>query len=125
ERTEGDVLVYSGYPIEALHDHLRRVDGLIDALISDPFEQQVPQTRALRGSDNQRLHLLTDKGRARFAEFERELSPSDRALDLMFDDNGVIWLAGIPRRDDMNRLQDLLKAQGHHVITTADRSRQS
>jgi anaerobic ribonucleoside-triphosphate reductase activating protein len=115
---EQDTLVYSGHPIEGLSSTLRRVHGLIDALISDPFQLASPQTLALRGSDNQRLHLLTDRGRSQFARYERRLSDVDRALDIMFDKDGAVWLAGIPGRDDMRRLRHLLGEQGHTVLTS-------
>jgi anaerobic ribonucleoside-triphosphate reductase activating protein len=120
QRTDVDVLVYSGHSLERLAPLLARADGLIDALISDPFAQHQPQTRALRGSDNQRLSLLTALGRARFAAFERPLRPEDKVLDLMLDDDGSVWMAGIPRRDDLLRLRDLLRDQGHRLQVSAD-----
>jgi anaerobic ribonucleoside-triphosphate reductase activating protein len=115
---ELDVLVYSGYSFEHIADKLSQMAGLIDAIITDPFEVQDPQTLALRGSDNQRLHLLTDIGVLRFKKYERLLAADDHVLDLMFDENGAIWFAGIPRRGDMLRLQDLLSKQGHEIRTT-------
>lgn len=118
----GDVLVYSGYPLEAIQETLRAAEGLIDALITDPFEIHSPQTLALRGSDNQRLHLLTAKGRERLACYERTLVPADKVLDVMFDPDGTIWFAGIPRRHDFIRLRTLLESQGHTLTTTDDRS---
>lgn len=116
-----DIFVFTGHPVERLADALVQAQGLLDALMSDPFDIQAPQTRALRGSDNQRLHVLTDLGRTRFAAYDRDLTPDDRTLDLMFDDDGTVWLAGIPRRDDVLRLHDLLETQGHDVVVTADR----
>ena len=115
-----DILVYSGYPLEHLAPLLADAEGLIDALISDPYEQVQPQSVALRGSDNQRLHLLTAVGRARFSRFERPLQPEDKALDLMLDEDGSVWMAGIPRRDDLLRLRTLLRDQGHQVQVSAD-----
>ncbi|MCD9127659.1 4Fe-4S single cluster domain-containing protein [Luteimonas fraxinea] len=120
QRSDVDILVYSGHPLEALAPWLARAEGLIDALISEPFEQRAPQTTALRGSDNQRLSLLTALGRARFASFERTLQPDDKVLDLMLDDDGSVWMAGIPRRDDLLRLRNLLRAQGHRLQVSAD-----
>jgi len=119
-RHDLDVLVFSGYPLERLSGVLARADGLIDALVSDPFDRARPQTLALRGSDNQRLNLLTPRGRARFAAYERRLDESDRALDLMFDDDGSVWMAGIPRPDDLVRLRAMLRAQGHRLQVSAD-----
>ncbi|HDS1695187.1 MULTISPECIES: 4Fe-4S cluster-binding domain-containing protein [Pseudomonas] len=116
-----DILVYSGYSLEQLQPQLQQAEGLIDALISDPFDKRSEQSLALRGSDNQRLNLLTPLGHERLASYQRPLQPADQALDLMFDENGSVWMAGIPRRDDVLRLRDLLNAQGHQVSTSVHR----
>ena len=118
-----DILVYSGYSLEQLDKSLLQTKGLIDALISDPYIEALSQTMALRGSDNQRLSLLTPLGRARLGHYERLLEPTDKALDLMFDESGSVWMAGIPRRDDLLRLRDLLHEQGHHLQISAHTSR--
>lgn len=121
--SELDILVYSGYSLEQLNESLLQTKGLIDALISDPYIEALSQTMALRGSDNQRLNLLTPLGRARLGHYERPLEPTDKALDLMFDESGSVWMAGIPRRDDLLRLRDLLHEQGHHLQISAHASR--
>lgn len=121
--SELDILVYSGYSLEQLNESLLQTKGLIDALISDPYIEALSQTMALRGSDNQRLSLLTPLGRARLGHYERPLEPADKALDLMFDESGSVWMAGIPRRDDLLRLRDLLHEQGHHLQISAHASR--
>ena len=123
EMSFGDILVYSGHPLESLAGILARIDGLIDALITDPFEIDAPHTRPLRGSDNQRLHLLTELGREKFSQYERSLRGSDKSLDVMFDDDGSVWFAGIPNRNDFQRLRDLLTDQGHRVQISADKAR--
>lgn len=71
----------------------------------------------------QRLSLLTDLGRARLGGYQRPLREDDKALDLMFDHDGSVWMAGIPRRDDLLRLQDLLRDQGHQLSVSAHRPR--
>jgi len=113
-----DVLVYSGYSIEKLGNKLQHLSGLIDALITDPFEVDAPQTLVLRGSDNQRLHLLTELGRHKFENYDRPIDATDQVLDIMFDEDGTVWLAGIPQRGDMGRLQKLLREQGNSMQTT-------
>jgi anaerobic ribonucleoside-triphosphate reductase activating protein len=123
-RPSQDILVFSGHPIEAIAGTAAMTDGRIDALISDPFDQATPQTLRLRGSDNQRLHLLTALGRERFKQFELPVSEEERALDVMFDADGTVWLAGIPRQDDMRRLRGVLEQAGH-AITTSDATRTS
>jgi anaerobic ribonucleoside-triphosphate reductase activating protein len=115
-----DVLVYTGYPIERLD--LTRYKGCIDALISDPYDLREPQTLPIRGSDNQRLHFLTDLGKNRFRDFTQPREKNPKALDLIFDDDGVAWLAGIPLPDDFARLEEVLGRAGHHAITSRDKS---
>jgi anaerobic ribonucleoside-triphosphate reductase activating protein len=114
--TATDVLVFSGHPFHRLRPWLARAPGLIDALVSEPYDSQAPQTLALRGSDNQRLHLLTALGRDRFSPFERPMTAADRRLDVMFDDNGEVWFAGIPARGDFSRLAETLREAGHQVV---------
>lgn len=121
ERTAADILVYSGYAFERLERSLTAFEGLIDALITEPFVVEAPQTLPLRGSDNQRLHRLTALGRSRFADHDEPASEGS-AFDVMFDEDGTVWLAGIPRRGDFERLREELGRLGHHAMTTEDAS---
>jgi anaerobic ribonucleoside-triphosphate reductase activating protein len=122
ELSAGDILVFTGYPVEEIAPQLFSMDRLIDALITDPFDRSAPQTLALRGSDNQRLILPTALGRERFAGFDRPADLRERSLDIMFDANGEIWFAGIPARDDFLRLSHLLREAGADVAISQDRS---
>jgi len=119
----GDILVYSGYPREALP--LEEFQGLFDALISDPLVIAASQTLPLRGSDNQRLHIATELGLLRFGD----IAGADalrNTLDVMFDDaTGDVFLAGIPQRGDLARLQKLLELGGHQAGITEDRQQYS
>lgn len=121
ERTAADILVYSGYAIERLERSVAAFEGLIDALITDPFIRDAPQTLPIRGSDNQRLHTLSALGRSRFAGYDTSLRDGG-TFDVMFDDDGTVWLAGIPRRGDFELLTAELERLGHHVMTTQDPS---
>jgi anaerobic ribonucleoside-triphosphate reductase activating protein len=121
-RSMADILVFTGYAIESLQHSLPRMAAFIDALVSDPFEAEQAQTKRLRGSDNQRLHFLTAIGRQRFAAYEQPLEPNDRVLDIMLDDEGTAWLAGIPRQRDLRRLAAVLTLQGHVVAVSEGRS---
>jgi len=120
-RTSSDILVYSGYAYEALKRLLLPMSGQIDALIADPFVQGHPQTLPLRGSDNQRLHLLTSMGEQRFAPFLQPTS-AEPSFDVMFDDEGEIWFAGVPSQQAFVRIARTLEEAGHRVATSQDQS---
>ncbi|MGG5819354.1 4Fe-4S single cluster domain-containing protein [Falsiroseomonas sp. HW251] len=118
-RSPADILVFSGYSLERLAPQLLRLDGLIDCLVADPFDGRAPQSRLLRGSDNQRLAMLTPLGHQRFAAFDRALDPSDRVLDVVFDDEtGQVFLVGIPRPGDMRKLASILSETSLVAVTT-------
>ena len=119
-RSKIDILIYTGYSFEKIASSLMHLEGLIDALISDPYDESASQTLVLRGSDNQRLNFLTALGERIFRQFDRQLKESDKTFDIMLEDDGVIWLAGIPRRNDMKRLKAVLAKEGHIAVTTQD-----
>lgn len=123
ERTKVDILVYTGYGVEDITDQLQQIKPYIDVLISDPFQRQSSQTLRLRGSDNQRLHCFTSQAIEKFAYYQQAVTTEDKVLDVMFDAEGVVWFAGIPRRDDFVKLQTLLKQQGHQIKVTADKTK--
>jgi len=115
--SERSVLVFTGLDLEQITPWLESHPTLVDAVIAGPFSSDLPQTKALRGSDNQELHVLTQLG-AEFLTYERPATDADRTLDVMFDDNGVAWMAGIPARGDLARLRRALAAAGHEVVTS-------
>lgn len=121
EHTDVDILVYSGHAFEKIASDVEKLDGLIDALITDPYQEKTSQTLALRGSDNQRLHCLTPLGKSRFSKYNRPLQSSDKTFDIMFEEEGTVWLAGIPLRDDIRRLSSILAEDGHITITSQDK----
>jgi anaerobic ribonucleoside-triphosphate reductase activating protein len=117
-----NILVFSGLPLEDIQDRHWVKDGLIDCLISDPFEADASQRMYMRGSDNQRMTSLTPLGVEMFGALDRPACDGDRRLDVMFDEDGVVWLAGIPGRGDMARLGQLLLEQGTYLNTTEARA---
>lgn len=119
--SSANVLVFTGREYSDVAAWLSENGGLVDALVSGPFDQKVPQTKALRGSDNQQLHVLTERGLP-ISVYERTVVPGDRRLDVMFDASGLAWFAGIPARDDFRRLRAVLRADGNQV-TFSERSR--
>ena len=109
--------VFTGYELADVSDWLDTNNGLIDALITGPFRSDLPQTLAMRGSDNQQIHVLTPAG-APFGRFDRALRSEDRRLDVMFDEEGHAWIAGIPARGEIARLRRALASRGHSLLTS-------
>jgi anaerobic ribonucleoside-triphosphate reductase activating protein len=122
---EKDILVYSGYPISALCGRLQDIEGHIDALITGPYVAESAQTRPLMGSDNQELHLLTPLGRTNFKQYLRDREATDDKFDLLMDDDGTAWMAGIPKRGDFEKLRSALADRGVTFQTTEDRHSRS
>jgi anaerobic ribonucleoside-triphosphate reductase activating protein len=107
-----DILVYSGYPREKLFEKYPEVLRNIDVLISEPYRPDAGANLTLRGSDNQRITLLTDLARSRYPlDVDRSLWGERRRLDLMVEGE-TVWLAGIPRPDEMAAIQRRLAEQG-------------
>jgi anaerobic ribonucleoside-triphosphate reductase activating protein len=102
-----DVLVYSGYASAALRRRHSAVLALIDALISEPYLAGRPTDLPWRGSDNQRLTLLSARGVERFTD----LANTPRSLQISTAGD-QLWITGVPRRGDLDRLQELLAEQG-------------
>lgn len=114
EISDSSTLVFTGREYEEVSRWLVENPELVDAMITGPFRSDLPQTLALRGSDNQRLHVLTARGEE-FLDFERPATAADLRLDVMFDAAGDAWLAGIPARGDLRRLRRALAAAGHRA----------
>jgi anaerobic ribonucleoside-triphosphate reductase activating protein len=115
--SDRSVLVFTGLELGATRTWRRENPALVDGLITGRLRSDLPQTLAMRGSDNQRLHVLSELG-AEFSPLDRPASPADRRLDVMFDDEGAAWFAGIPARGDLARLRRAMAAAGHTARTS-------
>lgn len=113
-----DILVYSGYPWERIEAQVSGWTGLVDVLISEPFNPSAGQTLAWRGSDNQCMHLLTPLGISHYSEWvNAPRSALPQALDVFFQ-NGEVWMAGIPTAGSLKALQANLVAAGYSSTTS-------
>ena len=143
--TEGpdfDLLCYSGYPFSTLQKKHAAILAKLDAVIPEPFVEAQPITHLWRGSSNQPLVALSERGRARFAAFVdapadtfgkriqagfSDPAPGDAAMGASHAANassgaapaggratssGRIWFIGIPARGDMAALESLCAERG-------------
>ncbi|WP_271769029.1 4Fe-4S single cluster domain-containing protein [Aquimarina algiphila] len=108
------VLVYSGYSYQKLKQKKEIFEGLIDVLISEPYDYKETQTKALLGSDNQKIHLLTSLGEHTFSDYVKCIP--EKKLDVQFDDNKV-WMAGIPIQG-MKEITKTLQQEGVDIKST-------
>ncbi len=117
-RCAGDLLVFSGYANEKLFAQHADILTLADVLISEPFVAHAGQTLALRGSDTQRVFLLSPLARERYpADLDRRAWEPQRRLDLMMEGDDI-WMAGIPEPGAMAKLRDKLRALGYDTVTS-------
>ena len=108
----GDILVFSGYAQELLLAEHTEIIEMIDVLVSDPYKPNMGTTLTLRGSDNQRISILTDLGRARYpVGLDFEPWAARRRLDIFFEGDAV-WMAGIPQAGEMAHLREELARRG-------------
>ena len=112
-----DILCYSGYPLAKLQRLHPRLLARLDALIPEPFHEQQPLTHLWRGSSNQPLVALSERGRVRYAPWldarvDGPAGASDGKRMQMMADGAKIWYVGIPARGDMAALEAACSAQG-------------
>lgn len=114
---EVEVLVYTGYLLEELQARGEETAALLarlDLLIDGPYLESTPNTRQWRGSDNQRVHLLSPRAQ-RYAGMTDLPMPEERTLQLQMLTPTRYRVIGIPRRGDLPRYRALMALRGVEV----------
>lgn len=110
--TDFDILCYSGYPLATLQKRHERLLKKIDVLIPEPYVDAKPLVRIWRGSANQSLVLLSERGRDRYAPYvEADADEGGKRIQTMVD-GSTIWYVGIPARGDMEALETACSQKG-------------
>jgi len=112
-----EVLVFTGYLLEeltALDAAKRDLLAQIDLLIDGPFVQSAPNTLQWRGSDNQRVHLLSARAQ-RYAACADQPMPAQRPLQVQMLGATRFRIIGIPRRGDVDAYRTAMAARGLEV----------
>jgi anaerobic ribonucleoside-triphosphate reductase activating protein len=104
---ETDVMVYSGRSLADLEAQHAEVVARIDVLVPEPYRPASGPGGAWRGSANQPLLLRTPLARTRY----RDLPAADGHVQVHVAD-GRVWLIGVPRAGDAERLARRLHAAG-------------
>ena len=107
-----DILCYSGYPLRTLERKHPKILARLDAIIPEPYVDTVPVSHLWRGSHNQPLVPLSDRGRARYADYvEAPAGTGGKRMQAAVE-GGRIWMIGIPERGDMARVEALCASRG-------------
>lgn len=113
-----DVLMYTGYLLEeltALGGAMTTLLAQLDLLIDGPFIQSAANTLQWRGSDNQRIHLLSARARAQYAACADLPMPEQRQLQVQMLGTTRFRIIGIPRRGDIAAYRAAMAARGLEV----------
>jgi len=108
-------LLFTGFEFDELDTTQLGAARLADAVVTGRYRAGEPTDLIWRGSANQRLHLNTDLGRRRYAEFV-DLAPQRPPIQVRAEHDGF-WLIGVPRRGTLPRLERGLRDDGLDVDT--------
>ena len=117
-----DILCYSGYPLTTLKKNHATILAKLDALIPEPYVDAKPLTHIWRGSANQTLELLSERGTAKYKRYLDALADNaDKRIQTMLHGERV-WFVGIPARGDMAALESSCKTRGVELAQVSWRS---
>jgi len=109
----GDVLCYTGCELTEFLVRCPWAPDVIDAVITGRFRIESPTDLVWRGSANQRLVPLTDRGNRVYAD-HIDRTTQNPEIQLSVSD-GQVWMIGIPRRGDLRQLEIALRADGVYL----------
>lgn len=100
-----DILVYTGYEIEELSDdHLKNISVLIDG----KYIEERNINCILRGSDNQRIHILNTDVQRKYSLYLQNVS---NQIQNFTTSDGIISV-GIHNPDFLNNLNRIISTKG-------------
>jgi anaerobic ribonucleoside-triphosphate reductase activating protein len=115
-RRDLSILAYSGFLLEeiAADAQKRALLATLDVLVDGPFVRARQADLLWRGSDNQRVHLLTDRHRT----LAGTLDGPGAGVELHVSRDGGVFWAGVPEPGFGARLTRLLAEEGIDVTDT-------
>jgi anaerobic ribonucleoside-triphosphate reductase activating protein len=106
---EFDILCYSGHPFSRLRQRHGAILARLDALIPEPYQRRQHPGLKWRGSKNQLIVTLSERGARIYAPFAS--SPADSAMQLVVE-NGRVWMAGVPSAASMDAFHKACAERG-------------
>jgi anaerobic ribonucleoside-triphosphate reductase activating protein len=96
-----DIMVYSGYRFEHLEEEYKDIFELIDVLVDGPFKKGLDTPALWKGSDNQRMIILS-KDEALRERYLKYMTSSDGKRTLQIVEKGdKVYIIGIPQQKDV------------------------
>ena len=111
-RLDFDLLCYSGLPQRTLERRHAPILALLDAVIPEPYVNDLPEGGLWRGSKNQPLVPLSERGRARYADCLHAPAGAGGKRMQATIEGGRVWMIGIPGRGDMAAVEALCASRG-------------
>ena len=106
-----DILLYTGYTLEELHErkepHTETVLRNIAVLIDGDYQEKLNHGAPLRGSSNQRIHILNEKALSIYSQY---LKNGNQIQNFFMGDS--IISAGIHRPDYQKALETAAEKKG-------------
>ncbi len=112
-----EVVVYTGYTreeVEHLGADARDFLAVIDILIDGPYLESAGESLRWRGSDNQRVLLLSDRSQ-RYADEASSPWEEPRHMSVQLVAPDRFRVIGIPRRGDVEKFVDAMRIAGVEV----------
>ena len=107
-----DILCYSGYPLVKLQKKYAPLLQKLDAIIPEPYMENLPLARVWRGSSNQPLVPISERGQRKYADsVNQTVAEAGKQMQTMVD-GSRIWFIGIPARGDMAALEESCRERG-------------
>lgn len=101
-----DVLLFSGYTLDAAPRRAGHLWSLIDAAVCGPYRKQLPSDIPLVTSSNQEMALLTGVGRSKYP-----LNDAARRMQIVTDGDSLM-LVGLPRPGELDLFASRLAERG-------------
>ena len=118
--TSLDLMLYSGYTREEIQQGSKEMRSLldqIDILIDGRYHHNLPTRKLWHGSDNQRMHLLSEHARRYRGYLEAEYG-NRRPIQVKMEPQTGLVIVGIPEPGFRGQLEKKMRERGIRLINT-------
>lgn len=117
EEYDPEIMIYTGHTLDEIYtlgevSHL--LLPLIDILVDGRFYENLSNQKLWRGSDNQRIYLLSKRAQV-YGSLNEAIYPKKRTLQIEFSQNLGLRIIGIPEREFKKQIRENLRSRGIFV----------